>query len=121
MKLRALGGHILVKPSESRRRVGSIHLPDTGQIEQRIGTVVEAGPGMWRGTSFVPMELKPGDKVIYGQYSGQRLTFTREVLSPDGKPDRVETEVLIHMKEEDAYAVIVEENEIVSVEDFLGY
>jgi chaperonin GroES len=47
-------------------------LPDTAKEKPMLGEIVAAGDGKWdeAGTKRVPMDVKKGDKVIYGKYSG---------------------------------------------------
>jgi chaperonin GroES len=94
MNLKPLGDRVIVKPKEPEEVTkGGIILPDTAQEKPMEGEVVAVGPGKVsdNGTK-IPMELKVGNKVLYGKYSGS------EVKINDG-------EFLI-MRESDVYAVI---------------
>ncbi len=94
MNIKPLADRIVVKPSEAEEVTkGGIILPDTAKEKPVVGTVVAAGPGR-RGDdgSLIPMEVKVGDKVLYGKYSGTEVTL-----------DRVE---YLIMRETDIFAIV---------------
>ena len=94
MKVKPLADRIVIKPSPAEEKSkGGIILPDTAKEKPVVGEVVAAGPGR-KGDDgkLVPMEVKVGDKVLYGKYSGTEVTF-------DG------SEYLI-MRETDLFAVV---------------
>lgn len=74
-KIKPLGDRVLVKPLD-REDVskGGIVLPDTAKEKPQEGTIVAAGSGrvLEDGTK-VPMEVKAGDRVLYGKYSGTEI------------------------------------------------
>ena len=73
MKLKPLEDRVIIKAVEEEEKTASgIVLPDTAKEKPMIGEVVAAGDGKWdeAGTKRVPMDVKKGDKVIYGKYSG---------------------------------------------------
>ena len=55
---------------------GGIILPDTAQEKPQQGTIVATGPGKVSdaGTT-IAMEVKKGDKILYGKYSGTEFAF----------------------------------------------
>jgi chaperonin GroES len=75
LKGRILAGKVLVKPNEAEEKTASgIIIPDSAKEKPRQGTVILIG---------VPkkdeeMEVKKGDSVLYGKYSGQELTINGE-------------------------------------------
>lgn len=74
-KITPLGDRVLVKPLEREEVTNSgIVLPDTAKEKPQEGTVVAAGSGrvLEDGTK-VPMEVKAGDRVLYGKYSGTEI------------------------------------------------
>jgi len=77
MDLKPLGERVVVKPSEAEEKTeGGIILPNTAQEKPQKGEVVAAGPGKKSDSGeTIPMEVKKGDKVIYGKYSGTEFTF----------------------------------------------
>ena len=58
--------------AEEEKTASGIVLPDTAKEKPMMGAVVAAGDGKWdeAGTKRIPMDVKKGDKVIYGKYSG---------------------------------------------------
>lgn len=94
MKIKPLGDRIVIKPSPAEEKTkGGIILPDTAKEKPVVGEVVAAGPGRKADDGkLVPMEVKVGDKVLYGKYTGTEVTL-------DGQ------EFLI-MRESDLFAVV---------------
>jgi chaperonin GroES len=93
MKIKPLADRVVVKPiEEMEMKKGSIIIPDTAKERPMQGEVVEVGPGKNEEGKTIAMEVKKGDKVLYGKYSGTEVTI-------DG------TEYLI-MRESDILAVI---------------
>ena len=75
MMIRPLGDRILVKPLEKgEEKVGGIIIPDTAKEKPMEGTVEAVGPGkLTESGSRLDMNLKQGDKVLYGKYSGTEV------------------------------------------------
>ncbi len=74
-KITPLGDRVLVKPLD-REEVssGGIVLPDTAKEKPQEGTVLAVGSGrVLEDGSKVPMEVKKGDKVLYGKYAGTEI------------------------------------------------
>jgi chaperonin GroES len=95
MELKPLGDRIVVKPLEAETKTkGGIVLPDTAKEKPQEGKVVAIGKGkvLENGTTQAP-EVKVGDKVLYGKYSGNEITTK-------------EGEELLIMREEDILAII---------------
>lgn len=94
MNLKPLGDRVIVKPKAPEEKTkGGIILPDTAQEKPMEGEIVAVGSGkIGDDGKKINMELKVGDKVLYGKYSGT------EVKINDG-------EFLI-MRESDVYAII---------------
>jgi chaperonin GroES len=79
-KITPLGDRVLVKPLEREETTKSgIVLPDTAKEKPQEGTVVAAGSGrvLDDGTK-VSMEVKAGDKVLYGKYAGTEIKIGDE-------------------------------------------
>jgi chaperonin GroES len=75
LKGKILAGKILVRPSEAEGKTASgIIIPDTAQEKPQHGTVVMVGGDK----KDEPMEIKVGDKVLYGKFAGQELTIDDE-------------------------------------------
>ena len=82
MSLRPLHDRVLVQPLESdTKTAGGIIIPDTAQEKPQEGKVIAAGSGK-RGDdgSVTPMDVKKGDRVIYGKWSGTEVKIDGEDL-----------------------------------------
>jgi chaperonin GroES len=94
MNLKPLADRVVVKPSAAEERTkGGIIVPDTAKEKPVWGTVIAAGPGKVsdEGKLIAP-EVKVGDSVLYGKYSGTEVTI-------DG-------EELLIMRESDIFAIM---------------
>jgi chaperonin GroES len=94
MKMKPLADRVVIKPSPAEEKTkGGIILPDTAKEKPVMGEVVAVGPGKVAddGKKIIP-EVKVGDKVLYGKYSGTEVTI-------DGD------EYLI-MREADIFAIV---------------
>jgi chaperonin GroES len=67
---------VVVKPLEAEeKKQGSIIIPDTAKEKPMQGEIVAVGPGkVSESGQKVAMEVKKGDKVLYGKYSGTEVT-----------------------------------------------
>ena len=54
---------------------GGLYIPDTAKEKPQQGEVVAVGPGRIEDGKLVPMELKAGQTVLYGKYSGTEVTL----------------------------------------------
>jgi chaperonin GroES len=82
MKLRPLQDRVLIRRVEPETKTsGGIFIPDTAQEKPMEGEVVSCGPGA-RGDDgkLVPMEVKPGDRVLFGKWSGAEVKLDGEEL-----------------------------------------
>jgi chaperonin GroES len=80
MSLRPLHDRVLVKPLEAdTKTAGGIIIPDTAQEKPQEGKVVAVGPGK-RGDdgSITPMDVKKGDRILYGKWSGTEVKIDGE-------------------------------------------
>ena len=74
MNLKPLGDRVIVKTAEAETQTASgIILADTAKEKPTEGTVIAVGEGRWDedGEKRIPVDVKVGDTVIYGKYSGQ--------------------------------------------------
>jgi chaperonin GroES len=80
MKIRPLHDRILVKRIESEAKTkGGIIIPDTAKEKPQEALVVAAGPGKVNEDGKVtPMDVKKGDRVLFGKYSGSEITLDGE-------------------------------------------
>ncbi|NIR45592.1 MAG: co-chaperone GroES [Gemmatimonadetes bacterium] len=76
MKLQPLADRVVVKPLEETEQMkGGLYIPDTAKEKPQQGEVVAVGPGrMSEDGKRIETELKVGDRVIYGKYSGTEVT-----------------------------------------------
>jgi chaperonin GroES len=75
MNIRPLHDRIIIQRlDEGEQRVGGIIVPDTAKEKPQQGTVIAAGTGKIRddGTRQPP-DVKPGDRILFGKYSGQEI------------------------------------------------
>jgi chaperonin GroES len=75
MKVKPLGDRVLVKPIEEKEvKRGNIIIPDTAKEKPQQGEVIAVGKGkVTEDGKVIPMEVKVGDKVLYGKYSGTEI------------------------------------------------
>jgi chaperonin GroES len=94
MTLKPLADRVVVKPSAAEERTkGGIIVPDTAKEKPVWGEVIAVGPGKTSDEGkVIPLEVKVGDKVLYGKYSGTEVTI-------DG-------EELLIMRESDIFAIM---------------
>jgi chaperonin GroES len=94
MKIRPLHDRVIVRRKEAESKTASgIIIPDTAKEKPQEGEIVAAGKGIRRDDgSITPLEVKPGDKVLFGKYSGSEI--------------KIDGEELIMMKEDDILGVI---------------
>jgi len=94
MKFRPLHDRILVKRVESEEKTkGGIIIPDTAKEKPQEGEVIAAGPGARdESGKMVPLDVKVGDRVLFGKWSGTEI--------------KLEGEDLLIMKESDVMGVV---------------
>ena len=95
MDIKPLGDRVVIKALEAESKTrGGIVLPDTAKEKPQEGKVVAVGKGkVLENGSIQAPEVKVGDKVLYGKYSGNEITTK-------------EGEELLIMREEDILAII---------------
>jgi chaperonin GroES len=78
---------------EGEQRVGGIIVPDSAKEKPMQGKVIAAGNGKYREDGArVPLDVKAGDRILFGKYSGQEI--------------KVEGEDVLIMREDEVLAVI---------------
>ena len=76
-----LADRVVVRAMEETEQMrGGLFIPDTAKEKPMQGEVLAIGPGRFEKDKRVPMELKVGDKVLYGKYSGTEVTIDNEPL-----------------------------------------
>jgi chaperonin GroES len=93
-KFRPLHDRVVVRRIEAEEKTaGGIIIPDSAKEKPQQGEIVGVGPGgRDENGKLVPMDVKVGDKVLFGKYSGQTV--------------KVKGEELLVMREEDLMGVI---------------
>ncbi|HEX2769001.1 MAG TPA: co-chaperone GroES [Geobacteraceae bacterium] len=94
MKLRPLQDRILVKRiEEEAKTAGGIYIPDTAKEKPVMGQVVSVGNGKKaEDGKIIPLDVKAGDRVLFGKYSGSEV--------------KVEGEEYLIMREDDILGII---------------
>ncbi|MFN3623472.1 MAG: co-chaperone GroES [Hyphomicrobium sp.] len=94
MKFRPLHDRVVVKRLESETKTsGGIIIPDTATEKPQQGEVVAVGPGSRdESGKLIPIELKKGDKVLFGKWSGTEV--------------KIDGQELLIMKESDVMGVL---------------
>lgn len=96
MKVRPLQDRILVERIEEEVRKGGIIIPDSAKEKPQQGKVVAVGPGRFdENGKRVAMDVKKGDYILFGKYSGNEI--------------RIGDEELLIMREEDVLAIVERE------------
>ena len=94
MKFRPLHDRVVVKRVEEEGKTkGGIIIPDTAKEKPMEGEIVAAGPGARNEAgALVPLDVKPGDRILFGKWSGTEI--------------KLDGEDLIVMKESDIMGII---------------
>jgi chaperonin GroES len=94
MELRPLHDRVLIRRVEQEAKTtGGIIIPDTAQEKPMEGDVIAVGPGARGEDGKVrPLDLKPGDRVLFGKWSGTEI--------------RLDGEELMIMKESDVMGIV---------------
>ncbi len=80
-KVAPLADRVVVKALEETETMrGGLYIPDTAKEKPQQGEVIAVGPGRTEDGKRVAMEVKAGDKVLYGKYSGTEVTIDGEQL-----------------------------------------
>jgi chaperonin GroES len=71
VNIKPLADRVLIEPKEAEEKTASgLYIPNTAKEKPQRGTVVATGPGK----KDEPMEVKVGDEVLYGKYSGTEIS-----------------------------------------------
>ena len=94
LKLKPLADRVVIKPMEAEEKTkGGIILPDTAKEKPIEGKIVAVGPGkVAEDGKLIKPEVKEGDKVLYGKYSGTEVT--------------VDGDDYLIMRESDIFAIV---------------
>ena len=80
--VKPLADRVVVRALEETEQMrGGLYIPDTAKEKPQQGEVVAVGPGKFdEKGNRVPMDVKAGDKVLYGKYSGTEVSVGGEQL-----------------------------------------
>jgi len=93
MKFRPLHDRVLIRRVEQEEKTaGGIIIPDTAKEKPQEGEVVAVGSGTREEGKLVPLDVKPGDRVLFGKWSGSEV--------------KIDGEELLIMKESDILGVV---------------
>ena len=81
-KVSPLADRVVVKPLEETEQMrGGLFIPDTAKEKPQQGEIIAVGPGRFdEKGNRLPMDVKAGDKVLYGKYSGTEVTLDGEAV-----------------------------------------
>ncbi len=92
-KVAPLSDRVVIRALEDTEKMrGGLFIPDTAKEKPQQGEIIAVGPGRFEKNVRVPMEVKVGDKVLYGKYSGTEVT--------------IETEQYLILRESDVLAIV---------------
>jgi chaperonin GroES len=81
VKVAPLADRVVVRALEEAAPMrGALYIPDTAKEKPQQGEIIAVGPGRFEKDKRVPMDVKAGDKVLYGKYTGAEVTIDGEQL-----------------------------------------
>src|SRR5881394_1011042 len=81
LKVFPLADRVAIRPLEDTEEMrGGLYIPDTAKEKPIQGEVIAVGPGRLEKGQRVPMELKVGDRVVYGKYTGSQVELDEEEI-----------------------------------------
>ena len=81
LKIFPLADRVAIRPLEETATMkGGLYIPDTAKEKPIQGDVIAVGVGRREKGEVVPMELKVGDRVVYGKYSGTQVELDGEEI-----------------------------------------
>jgi len=94
LNIKPLGDRILVEPAEEKEvKKGGIIIPDTAKEKPQEGEIIAVGPGgRDEAGKLTPLDVKKGDKVLFGKWSGTEV--------------KIDGQELLIMKESDIMGVV---------------
>jgi chaperonin GroES len=79
VKVQPMQDRVVIRALEETEQMrGGLYIPDTAKEKPQQGEIVAVGPGRFEKGDRVPMELKVGQRVLYGKYSGTEVTIDDE-------------------------------------------
>jgi chaperonin GroES len=94
MNIRPLHDRVIIQRlDEGEQQVGGIIIPDSAKEKPQQGKVIAAGKGkLSKEGTLIPLDVKAGDRILFGKYSGQEI--------------KIEGEDYLIMREEDVLGII---------------
>jgi len=81
VKVAPLADRVVVRALEEAEQMrGGLYIPDTAKEKPQQGEIIAVGPGRFEKDKRVPMDVKAGDKVLYGKYSGTQVELEGEEI-----------------------------------------
>jgi len=81
LKIFPLADRVAIRPMEETEEMkGGLYIPDTAKEKPIRGDVIAVGPGRMEKGQRVPMELRIGDRVVYGKYTGSQVELDEEEI-----------------------------------------
>ncbi|MCL7971089.1 MAG: co-chaperone GroES [marine benthic group bacterium] len=76
MNIKPMADRVVIEPLEETEEMrGGLYIPDTAKEKPQQGTVIAVGPGRRSEQGeLIEVELKEGDRILYGKYSGTEVT-----------------------------------------------
>ena len=79
LRITPLEDRVVVVPDDDAETMrGGLYIPDTAKEKPTQGRLIAVGAGRFEKGTRVPMDVKVGDKVLYGKYSGTEITLEGE-------------------------------------------
>lgn len=76
-----LADRVVVRSLEGHEQTrGGLFIPDTAKEKPQEGEILAVGPGRFEDGARVPMDVKVGDRVLFGKYSGTEVVIDGEQL-----------------------------------------
>jgi chaperonin GroES len=76
LKIQPLEDRVVILPADEAESMrGGLYIPDTAKEKPTQGEIIAVGPGRFEKGARVPVDVKVGDQVIYGKYSGTPYTL----------------------------------------------
>jgi len=92
VNIRPLHDRVIIQRIEERKTAGGIVIPETAGDKPQKGKVLAAGPGKYENGTLRKLDVKVGDQVLFGKYSGTEV--------------KVNGQDLVVMREEDIMGVV---------------
>ena len=79
LRITPLEDRVVVAPDDEAETMrGGLYIPDTAKEKPTQGRLIAVGAGRFEKGTRIPMDVRVGDKVLYGKYSGTEITLEGE-------------------------------------------